>query len=249
MNRVDKTSPIPLYIQVEEILKNMLLSEEYSNSFLPNEYELMDMLSVSRDTLRKAMKNLEIQGLIERIRGKGTRLNKKPEKINTTLSAWHSFTDEMSKKNQTLLYKYSFVEYCNAPEEVQNLFLSNQKVVKLIRAKGIKNPDVYFISYFNPIFLLEKDKDFMDGKFEKLYNYLEEKHNILPDFSYEEISALMPDKDISKKLCICDKNIPILCRKRKVYTADKILIEYNLGFYRADKFIYNITLKNNIVEE
>lgn len=248
MNKVDKSSPIPLYIQVEEILKEMLFSKEYSNNFLPNEYELMNMLSVSRDTLRKAMKNLEIQGLIERIRGKGTRLNQKPEKINTTLSEWYSFTDEMSKKNQNLFYKYSIVEYCEAPEEVQNLFLSDQKVVKLIRAKGFKNPDVYFISYFNPIFLLEEDKDFMNGNFEKLYEYLEKKHNIIPEFSYEEISATMPDGDISKKLCIVDKNIPILCRKRKVYTLDNILIEYNLGFYRADKFTYNITLKNKIEE-
>lgn len=249
MNKVDKTSPIPLYVQTEKLLKDLLFSKEYSNGkFLPNEYELMKSFSISRDTLRKAMKNLEIEGLIERIRGKGTRINKKPDKIITTLSAWHSFTDEMNKKNKQLLYNYSSVEFCNVSSDIQNIFLTNSKLVKLIRAKGIEKPDVYFISYFNPKLNLENDLDFMSGNFEKLYDFLEKKYNIIPDFSDEEISAIISDKEISEKLNIVDQNIPILCRKRKVYTKDKMLIEYNIGYYRADKFIYNICLKSSSLE-
>lgn len=242
MKKIDKTSHIPLYIQVENVLKNMLLN---TNTFLPNELELAKTLEVSRDTIRKAMKNLEVQGLIERIKGKGTRLSKKPLKINTTLSAWHSFTDEMSKKNQVLTYKDSYVKYSKSSKEIENIFLTDEKIVKLVRAKGFKNPDVYFISYFNPIYHLEKDKDFMSENFEKLYEYLEEKHNIIPKYSSEEISATMPNKEISEKLCIFDKKIPILCRKRKVFSEDNTLIEYNIGFYRSDKFVYSVTFNKN----
>lgn len=249
MNKIDKNSHIPLYIQVEEVLKELLFTEEYCNGkFLPNEYELMKKFAISRDTLRKAMKNLEIDGLIERIRGKGTRLSKKPEKIITTLSAWHSFTDEMQKKNKNLLYQYSKVEYCHVPSEIQEVFLTDSKLVKLIRSKGAITPDVYFMSFFNPNLKLEEDKDFMLGNFEKLYDYLENKHNIIPEFSDEEITAVMPNKEIANKLNILNKNIPILCRKRKVYTKNNFLIEYNIGYYRADKFIYNICLKSNLID-
>ncbi len=66
-----KKSPIPLYYQLETILKKMIVSGEIPNS-LPAERELCSQFEVSRTTVRQALANLEIEGYIIREQGRGT---------------------------------------------------------------------------------------------------------------------------------------------------------------------------------
>ena len=81
-------------------------------------------------------------------------------------------------------------------------------------------PVVYFVSYFNPILNLDKDKEFLNGKFRKLYEYLERSYEIKMIRSEEEITAKMPNNFIKRKLEL-PKNVPILCRERFVYDDKK----------------------------
>ena len=64
---VDKDSRTPLYLQVEEILIDLLRQEPYaSGEKLPNEWEISTQLDVSRNTVRKAMYGLLNKNLIVR---------------------------------------------------------------------------------------------------------------------------------------------------------------------------------------
>ncbi len=59
--------------QIIDTIKNMIIKGEYkAGSKLPNEYELIEMLNVSRTSLREAMKVLSAIGIIEIRRGDGT---------------------------------------------------------------------------------------------------------------------------------------------------------------------------------
>ena len=71
---------------------------------------------------------------------------------------------------------------------------------------------------------------------------IEKDHSIIVDLSREEIKAVSPEKNISAKLQISEKE-PILERIRKVYDPGKRPIEYCIGYYRADKFSYSIDIK------
>ena len=71
---------------------------------------------------------------------------------------------------------------------------------------------------------------------------IEKDHFIIVDLSCEEIKAVSPEKNISAKLQISEKE-PILERIRKVYDPGKRPIEYCIGYYRADKFSYSIDIK------
>ena len=66
---------VPLYIQIKKIIKDKILSKEYApGDSLRSEAQLQEIFHVSRITARQAIAQLESEGLVERARGKGTRV-------------------------------------------------------------------------------------------------------------------------------------------------------------------------------
>ena len=73
---LDRESPIPLYKQIEMMLRNeILLGNIPLDTILPSEQEYCDQLDVSRITIRKALDELSRDGLIFRQQGKGSMIS------------------------------------------------------------------------------------------------------------------------------------------------------------------------------
>src|SRR5262245_62551455 len=67
------TRKIPLYYQLENILREKIVSGAYAaGSRLPTESELIRIYGVGRITVRQALTALAKEGLIERKRRRGT---------------------------------------------------------------------------------------------------------------------------------------------------------------------------------
>ena len=87
---IDHNSNTPLHIQAEEILRNLIDSEEYKDGkYLPNEIELSQKLNISRNTLRQAINKLVFEGLLVRKKGVGTKIAHKS--IIGGVKNWLSF--------------------------------------------------------------------------------------------------------------------------------------------------------------
>lgn len=70
---LDRTSPIPLYFQIAENLKQAITEGTLKpGDRLDNELDLTERLGVSRPTVRQAVQRLVEQGLVVRRRGLGT---------------------------------------------------------------------------------------------------------------------------------------------------------------------------------
>lgn len=72
---IDRSSPIPLWVQVEGDLQERIESGEFADSF-PTDADLTAAYGVSRHTVREAIRNLNRTGLLTRERGRGTVVNK-----------------------------------------------------------------------------------------------------------------------------------------------------------------------------
>lgn len=69
-------SSAPLYLQVQEMLQEMIGGTEFSpGDKIPSERELSEQLDVSRMTVRRAIDNLVRMGLLERDSTSGTRVS------------------------------------------------------------------------------------------------------------------------------------------------------------------------------
>ncbi len=238
--QINHKSSIPLHYQVEELLRKMVATPEFKEgAFFPKEVELANRLGVSRNTIRQATNKLQHEGLIVRKKGVGTKVAvKKP--LATGLDHWYSFTQEMKEKGISVINLELKVEWVIPEKKLVDFFNipKNTKVLKLSKLKGTSGyPIVYFESYFHPRIGVN-DKDDFDIP---LYTMLEKKYGIVVVRSAENISAKLA-KTIGKKLKI-PASEPVLFRERFVYDIGDRPIEYNLGYYSSDKFIYSIDIK------
>jgi GntR family transcriptional regulator len=73
MRKLDRGSPIPLYYQLQEILEQEINSGLWkAGELLPSEAEMTARFGVSRSVTRKTLDNLELNGQVYRVNGKGT---------------------------------------------------------------------------------------------------------------------------------------------------------------------------------
>ncbi|HEY6082963.1 MAG TPA: UTRA domain-containing protein, partial [Chitinophagaceae bacterium] len=75
-----------------------------------------------------------------------------------------------------------------------------------------------------------------------LYQMLEDKYGVTVVRSNEHISAILAGAAMAKKLKV-EPRAPVLMRERYVFDPGDRPIEYNLGYYRSDKFTYAIDIK------
>jgi GntR family transcriptional regulator len=237
--KIDHKSPLPLHVQVETILRNLIKLPEYQNGkMFPNEVHMAKKLGISRNTVRQATYKLVHEQLLVRKKGVGTNVAK--NNISTRLNKWTSFTHEMDEKGVSFKNYSVKVSKVLPDKEIQQLFriTDGVKVIKLERLRGLeKGPIVYFISYFHPATGLTELEDYS----KPLYEKLEKEHHISVAISKEGISAILATKRLADRLNILIGD-PILLRKRVVCDPGDRPIEYNLGYYRADSFTYFIDI-------
>ncbi|MGH6914073.1 MAG: GntR family transcriptional regulator, partial [Geminicoccales bacterium] len=69
---VDRTSPIPLYVQIKQLLTRRIAAWEHKRANFYTERELCERFGVSRMTVRQALQELAREGFLRRERGSGT---------------------------------------------------------------------------------------------------------------------------------------------------------------------------------
>lgn len=235
---IDHKSQVPLHVQAEALLRKLIENPEYvGGKLLPNEVELSKELGISRTTLRQSINKLVYDGLLIRKKGVGTKVAAS-KSLSSKSKNWMSFSQEMSARGIPIRNFELHVSWVYPDKRLASFFQikEDKKVLKLVRLRGRpEGPFVYFESYFHPGVGLTGEEDYKAP----LYEMLEKEHSVVAMISKEEISALLADEFIAAKL---EANVgsPILFRKRFVYDIDEKPIEYNLGFYKADSFIYTV---------
>ena len=241
---LDHASSSPLHMQVEELLRQMMADSEYQQGkLLPPEAQMAIDLKVSRNTVRAAISRLVQEGLLERTAGVGTRVIK--QSIATNLTDWASFTGEMLEKGikvETFALEVSKVVPTAAV--LRGLGLPENDETPLLRMARVRGyngiASVYSISWFHPRALLTVDDDFSMP----LYELIRKKSAIDAELSREEIIAIAATEEIGARLHY-EPGLPILERQRVVEDAKGRKIEYNLNYYRGDRFTYSIQISRN----
>jgi DNA-binding LacI/PurR family transcriptional regulator len=88
MIRIDKTAPSPIYLQVKEGLKRQIFDGRFkADRALPTEHELAAELGLNRLTVRRALVELADEGLIHRVRGRGSFLSDPHQTVGSAAPA------------------------------------------------------------------------------------------------------------------------------------------------------------------
>lgn len=151
--RIDRKSPMPIYKQLEDSLRNIILKNFKQGDKMPSEREFARNLNITKVTVSRAMSNLVREDLLYCIRGRGTFVNDSlnQSKISSTEKIVFGIFSRDTEKCSfvSILWDYriksSFEkEVLNNNNYIENFLYKNEnnllseKVLEEIKEKGIK---------------------------------------------------------------------------------------------------------------
>ncbi len=240
MLSLDHRSHVPLHVQAEHQLRELIKKPEYQKGeLLPDEISLARQMAISRTTMRMVIARLTQEGLLERRAGVGTRVCNKPTQSGIT--EWGSFTREMEKKGihvQNFSLKVSQVA---ATEDVASALRVSlgASVLRVVRLRGWDGQPVLLSeSYLHPRLNLTCKEDFNHP----IYEVIAAASGVVAEVASEELTAVVADASLARQLKV-DRGTPLLLRKRAVTDASGRPIEYAVVYYRSDRFILTMGLR------
>ncbi len=238
---INRTSPIPLYVQVSEYLEKEIKTEKYKvGDKLPSEGELAGLFQLNRNTIRQAMSLLVQKGLIKKQRGVGVFVKEK-----AALSPIHklgsmvSFMDDFNLDNINLEEKIIQKEKIRAGEELAEKLMINadDEVVVIGRLRiADKTPLILEKQYYT-------FKDFgelleMEIK-GSMYQLLIDHFKADLDHSIQTIRAVKAEKEIARLMDI-SSNTPCIVLESLAYNSQNLCIEILQSFYRGDRYMFKV---------
>lgn len=237
---MDKTSKVPLYLQLmEELIKKIDAGEYQEHEKLPSEREFCELYDLSRITVRQALQELEKEGYIYRLHGKGTFVS--PKSYNQDLLKLYSFTEEMKK-----LGKVPTTKVLSFNKIVIDEWLANKmnlkpaaEVFKVVRLRlADHEPLIYEISYLPERIFPGLTADDLVKR--PMYDVFREDFQIKVTRAVERFSATLTRSKEAGHLKT-EENSPAMLIRRYAYNHDT-LIEYTVSVARGDKFDYTVEL-------
>ncbi|NVF12421.1 GntR family transcriptional regulator [Anaerococcus sp. AGMB00486] len=177
---------------------------------LPSEKDMANKFGISRVTLRSALSDLEREGKINRIQGKGTFVspNYKNMKIDLfRMKTYGDIIEDLGYKQKITSIKTKIID---TPDWIKNdIFGKNGKLIISARAFYADNKIAVICLDFLPIYF-KNDLEYIKSYNDSLFNFYKEKYNIRISSDSIEFHAVEPE-DIKKVLDIDDKFLPNKC--------------------------------------
>lgn len=242
MLKINKDSRLPLYYQLSDAIKDKIESGGWeAHTQLPSERELCEIYGVSRATVRQAMQELEVNGYIYKVQGKGTFVN--PQKIKQDLLKFYSFTEEMKKLGKTptsSVIDFSVVN-CNEKVAKKMRMTMADSVYKFTRLRLADNEPMMLEMTYVPCHRFPGiTKRMLEAR--PLYDILTKEHEAKLTMAEEIFTPVLVRENEAELLKYLSQS-PGMMIERLTY-EDNTIIEYTVGIARGDKFEYRVVLQS-----
>jgi GntR family transcriptional regulator len=240
MKKIDKESLVPIYLQVNEIIREMIEDGELKEGdALMSERDISEYLEVSRMTVNKAITKLENEGYIVREHRKGTTVAKKrPITRYENLDGLTEMTKKEGKNIFSTLISFEEIELSKwlkrelRTESIKGYIV---KRVRYVNSEPLLLETIYLSKEMCPDLTVEIIKaGSMFELYTKRYGHkiCHAEQIIRPVFIKEEEAKLLDQKNGDLALCI----------KRHTYTETKKIIEYTESIFLSNKHDLQIAL-------
>ncbi|MGN7401670.1 GntR family transcriptional regulator [Cytobacillus praedii] len=238
---IDKESRVPIYLQIEELLKQRIYLEEFKiGENIPSERELSEQLNVSRMTVRQSITNLVNNGLLYREKGRGTYVAN--PKLEQPLNGLTSFTEDMRARGMEPSSKLINFEKIIPPFDIgRELQLEKDEYVfHVIRIRNADLKPMAIERTYIPVKIFpELDEKKIMGS---LYALIEARSHQKIGNAIQQMEAAIVSKEDSKYLQISTSQA-VLIIKRTSFLTDGVPFELVRSTYRADRYKFISEIK------
>lgn len=239
VDEIQASSPTPLYEQIKAILRARVLDGTYKpHEQLPSESEMMTAFNVSRITVRQALNDLQNEGLVFRIHGKGTFVSK--PKAFQDLGRLQGFGEAMRKMGyETFARVVSMRTVAPSAQVQERLNLSRRaKVTELQRIRFLnREPISLDVTYLPADIGARLAKEDLASR--DVFVILENDYGMSLGHADLQIGSTLADERLAGQLQV-EEGSPVLVIERTTHTTDGKPIDYEHLYYRGDAFQYKV---------
>ena len=236
---MQRTNGVALYVQVRETLRS-----EYGGlaprTPIPTELELIERFGVSRITLRRAIDDLVVEGLLERHQGRGTFTS--VPKLTHELNAITSWTEQLRALGYNARTTNRICKEIPAPSRVAHaLNLRPAEAVMMLRRTRLagEEPLSLMTNYIPSRLVPDICKECEVA--ESLYELLEQRYGLIPHRAVDTVETRAATDEEAEILGI-EPWAPILLVTRLSFLKDGVPLELVSAISRGDRYQYRVTL-------
>ena len=236
---LDRKSPIPLYFQIAENLKQAIEDGTLKpGQRLDNELDLTERLGVSRPTVRQAVQRLVEQGLVVRRRGLGT-VVVAPRILRSV--ALTSLYDDLSANGRQPATTVLAVRETEADDELASVLAlpAGAAVLSVERLRLADGIPLALMHNFLPARLLKgRPEDLLEksGLYDLLRNQGVRLH------AGKQVIGARRATAHEAKLLQASKAATVLTMTRTTFDAEGNPVEHGSHAYLADRYSFKMTL-------
>lgn len=230
----------PKYISIQNYIINKIKQGELNpGDRIPSENELSEIFKVSRVTSNKAVSELNMKGIVERIRGKGTFVKQSNGQIQDMphiLSESFKISSEMSDLKA---HKVEKIELIKAKEEILKKLNLNygDKVYLIIRIMKNLEDQALAIDYtYIPEYLFNHnvpDERLFSSHY--IHEYLKLYLNLNPKYLHTHIDTKLPNK-YEMEIFSVPKHKPLITWDTNIIDDSGRIIAYTTTTGKAEVF-------------
>ncbi|HBR03582.1 MAG TPA: hypothetical protein DD738_13340 [Ruminiclostridium sp.] len=233
MITLDASNVTPLYIQLADLIKSSIQQGKIGyGEQIPTEFQLSEQYTVSRNTVRRAIRVLEKENLLEKRQGKGTFV-KSPFFVELN-SPVGSFTEAVEKSSSVASTQVIALKTIKCPGDIaKELNISgNDDVIFLSRLRKVDGIPAIMEEDFFPLsfeFLLG-----MDLNNQSIFRILNQQLGIKMENSKMILEAIPANED-HRNILKVNVNSPVLVIKQTLYSKS-LPVYYNIQYIHSDVY-------------
>ena len=235
---VSKDSPIPLHLQIRQVLLDSIESGELGpGARLLQEREIAAMYETSLAPVRQAILDLVKEGYLYRQRGQGTFVRE--SKVEEKISILTSFSESMRRKGLDPDVRVLKHELSTAPKEVRDALQTRERTLILLERLALVGRDAVAIltSWLSPRAFPGLVDLPLDGR--SLYRTLEEKYSTTVVRAENLIEVVRCNPTESALLGV-PRGTPALKVEGRTFDETDAPVEHSKVVYRADRFRFQL---------
>lgn len=241
-NAIDFNSNIPYYIQLIEALKEKIQSGEWQpGDQIPSEPDLCEVYGVSRTVVRQSLREIELEGLITRRKGKGTFVSE-PKLSESLAQKLTGFYQDMVERGHTIETHVLHHEVVPAKKKVADYLGVDPgaSVIDIKRLRFIKGEPIVLVTSYLPYDLCPKLAP-ADITNQSLYEFLEKECDLTIAYGRRSIEAV-PANQTEAELLQIEIGAPLILLNSVSYLEDDTPIEYYHAVHRGDRSKFEVEL-------
>lgn len=234
--------PMPLFQQVKESIRNKILEGTYRpHEKLPSEREMTEGYAVSRITIRQALSELQREGLIFKINGKGTFVSL--PKARFDVSKLRGFGESAASIGQEAFSKLIAINTEKCSDGLaQKLHLEKgAAVTKIQRLRFLNREPLAFDITYAPAHLGERISA-ADLQTRDIFDIVENDCGVSISSAGVNAEAINSEESLASHLKI-EPQSAVLHIERTIYGQQDSPILYENLYYRGDSFKFGLHIE------